>query len=127
MKISMITTALVLALAAPALAEGDVEKGEKVFKKCKACHAVGEDAKNRVGPILNNIFGEKAGQVEGFSFSKAMVEAGENGLVWDEASIDEYLAKPKDFIPGNKMSFAGLKKEQDRADVIAYIKTFSAE
>ncbi|WP_171177136.1 cytochrome c family protein [Ruegeria sp. HKCCD8929] len=123
-KRSLILATLASALALPAVAEGDAEKGEKVFRKCKACHAVGEDAKNKVGPQLNGIIGAPAGQVEGFKYSSALIEAAEGGLVWDEASLTEFLAKPKDFMKGTKMSFAGLKKESDQADVIAYLSGF---
>ena len=115
---------LVGAMTAPALAEGDAEAGEKVFKKCKACHAVGDKAKNKVGPILNGIVGAPAGQVEGFKYSDALMEMAEGGLVWDEASLSAFLTKPKDFMKGTKMSFAGLRKEKDLANVIAYLATF---
>ena len=105
----------------------DAAKGEKVFKKCRACHAVGEGAKNKVGPHLNDLFGRTAGTLDGFKYSKAMVEAGTAGLVWDDDTISEYLAKPRGFIPKNRMSFSGLKKEQERTSVIAYLKQFSAD
>jgi cytochrome c len=106
----------------PALADDDLaEAGEKVFKKCAACHAVGEGAKDRVGPSLNGIIGRTAGSEEGFKYSPAMVKAGEAGLVWNEETLDTYLADPKADIPGNKMAFPGLKKEEDRKAVIAYI------
>lgn len=116
--------ALCAALAGPAMAEGDAEKGEKVFKKCKACHAVGEDAKNKVGPHLNGIVGAAAGANEEFKYSDALKEAAEGGLVWDEENLAAFLAKPKEFMDGTKMSFAGLKKEDDVANVIAYLATF---
>ena len=105
--------------AGQALADGDAAKGEKVFRKCKTCHTF-DAAKKKIGPHLQGIFGRKAGTVAGFKYSGPMVAS---GIVWDETTIDEYLQKPKDFIPGNKMTFAGLKKPQDRADVIAYIKS----
>ena len=120
----------VLALAAfagPSLADGDIGAGEKVFKKCKACHAVGDGAKHRVGPELNDLFGRTAGGAEGYKYSKAMIEAGEGGLVWGDATLAEYLTKPKAMIKGTKMAFAGLKKEDDIANLTAYLKTFSAE
>lgn len=117
--------AAVLASVSIAQADGDAEAGEKVFKKCKACHAVGEDAKNKVGPVLNNLIGREGGSIEGFKYSKALLAKKEEGLVWDEESLDAYLTKPKDFIPKGKMAFAGLKKEEDRENVIAYLKTFS--
>ena len=123
-KRTMTLAVLAAALAVPAFAEGDAEKGEKVFKKCKACHAVGEGAKNKVGPPLNGIVGAAAGQAEGFKYSGALLEAAEGGLVWDEANLAAFFAKPKDFMKGTKMSFAGLKKEEDQANVIAYLKTF---
>ena len=118
---------VILATAGSALAEGDPVKGEKVFKKCKACHQVGEKAKNKVGPILNGVIGAKIGHIEDFKYSKAFkakAEA-EPDFVWNDETIDAYLTKPKDYIKKNKMSFAGLKKEKDRADVIAYLKQFS--
>lgn len=115
----------VAALSAPAFAEGDAKKGERVFKKCQACHQVGEDAKNRVGPILNDIIGRTAGTVEGFKYSDAMIEAGEDGMVWNDEHLHGYLEKPRDYIPGNKMSFAGLRKEEDRDDVVAFLEQYS--
>ncbi|MCT4656840.1 MAG: cytochrome c family protein [Cohaesibacter sp.] len=118
---------LVLAATGSALAEGDAAKGEKVFKKCKACHQVGEKAKNKVGPILNNIVDREIATVEGFKYSKAFkAKKEEGGFVWNEENLHGYLTKPKKFIPKNKMAFAGLKKEKDRNNVIAYLKTFSA-
>jgi cytochrome c len=117
--------ALALAgIAGTAGAEGDAAKGEKVYGKCKACHQVGADAKNRVGPELNGIVGRAAGAAEGFKYSDALMAKAGEGLVWTEENLATYLEKPKDFIPGTKMSFAGLRKEEDRADVIAYLKTF---
>ena len=102
-----------------ASAEGDAAKGEKVYKKCKACHAL-EAGKNKVGPSLAGIVGQDAGMVEGFKYSPAMKES---GLVWDDATLDAFLAKPKEVVPKTRMAFPGLKKEQDRLDVIAYLKT----
>lgn len=124
LKIAVATVALA-SFATTAHAEGDPAKGEKVFKKCKICHAVGEGAKKKVGPPLNNIIDAKAGAQEGFKYSKSIVELGEGGLVWSEEQLDAYLEKPKKVVPKGKMVFPGLKKESDRADVIAYIKTFS--
>ena len=112
----MVATLLVLA-SAPVWAEGDAAKGEKVYKKCKTCHSL-EAGKNKAGPHLNGVIGRSAGSVEGFKYSKALAES---GLVWDEATLDSYLAKPKELVPKTKMSF-GLKKETDRQNVIAYIK-----
>ena len=101
-----------------ALAEGDAAKGEKIYKKCKACHSL-EAGKKKVGPSLAGLFGRTAGTVEGFKYSTAMKDS---GIVWDEAALDSFLTKPKDFVPKTRMAFPGLKKEQDRMDVIAYLK-----
>lgn len=113
-----------LGLAGAAFADGDADKGKKVFNKCKACHAVGEGAKNKVGPQLNGIIGRTAAQDADFKYSKAMIEKGEEGLVWDDESLSAYLTKPKDFVPGTKMSFPGLKKEDEIENILAYLATF---
>lgn len=104
---------------------GDPEKGEKVFRKCKACHEVGPDAKSKTGPVLNGIVGRDAATYEEFSYSDAMLAAGEGGLVWTPEALAEFLEKPKDFVDGTKMTFAGLRKDDERADVIAYLATFN--
>jgi len=117
-------TAAVTAVASPAFA-ADPAAGEKVFRKCAACHAVGEGAQNKVGPQLNNVVGRTAGTAEGFKYSPAMIEAGENGLVWDDEAMTKYFAKPRDVVPKTRMAFAGLKKDEDIENVIAYLKTFS--
>ena len=124
-KIAAAMTVLALTgFAGSALAEGDAAAGEKVFKKCKACHAVGDGAKNKVGPMLNGIVGSEIASVEGFKYSKAFKAKKEEGLVWTAEVLDEYLTKPKAYIKGTKMSFAGLKKEKQREDVIAYLNSF---
>ncbi len=119
-----VIAALVAVFASPAFADGDLAKGKKVFNKCKACHAVGEGAKNKVGPPLNGIVGAEIAAVEGFKYSKAFLAKKEEGFVWSEAELDAYLTKPKKHTPGTKMSFAGLRKEADRINVIAYMKSF---
>jgi cytochrome c len=116
--------AALLTLIAPARA-GDVDAGENVFKKCKACHAVGEGAKNKVGPELNDLFGRAAGGLDGFKYSKAMVEQGQGGLVWDADTLAGFLAEPRGSVKGTKMAFAGLKKSDDVDNVLAYLATFS--
>ena len=102
---------------APAQA-GDVQAGAKVFKKCKACHYVDKE-KNKTGPHLVNIIGRTAGTLEGYKYSKAMKAS---GIVWDETTLTEYLRAPKKYIKGTKMAFAGLRKDADIANVIAYLK-----
>jgi cytochrome c len=121
-KVSVLSAALVVSATA-AYAEGDAAHGEQVFKQCKVCHAVGPNAKAGVGPAQNGVIGSKAGSRAGYSYSPAMKEAGEKGLVWDEATLDKYLTDPKGVVPGTKMVFPGLKNEKDRQDVIAYLKT----
>ena len=103
---------------APALAE-DVAKGEKVFKRCKACHYADKE-KNKTGPYLVDVIGRKAGSIDGYKYSKAMRES---QLVWDDATLTAYLKAPKKFLKGTKMAFACLKKEADIKNVIAYLKT----
>jgi len=123
-KLFLVGAAFVL-FAGAAHADGDAAKGEKVFKKCAACHAVGEGAKNKVGPVLNGVIGRTAGTAPDYNYSAAMKEAGAKGLVWNDETLHKYLESPKEFVPGNKMAFPGLKKEDERDDVIAYLKTFS--
>jgi cytochrome c len=126
-QIAAALTALALTgMAGSALAGGDAAAGEKVFKKCKACHKVGDSAKNGVGPTLNGIVGNEIASVEGFEkkYSKAFLAKKAEGLVWTEEVLDAYLTKPKKYIKGTKMSFPGLKKDDDRANVIAYLLSF---
>ena len=111
-----------LAFSTSAQAEGDVEAGMKVFKKCKACHNVDKE-KNKVGPHLIGIVDRAAAAIDGYKYSKAMKAKGEEGLMWTVENLDAYLTKPKDFIPKTKMAFPGLKKPEDRANVIAYMKS----
>ena len=121
MRINILATIVAASLAAAggtAWADGDAAKGQKVFAKCKTCHEIASD-KNKVGPTLQGVLGRKAGAVAGFKYSEAMAAS---GVVWDEATIAEYVAKPKEFIPGNKMAFAGLKKEDEIENLLAYIK-----
>jgi cytochrome c len=112
------------AIASPALAQGDAEAGERVFNKCRACHQVGEDAKNRVGPVLTGVVGREIASVEDFNYSDAFMEKREEGFTWTEEHLTEYLADPRGYIPGNKMTFAGLREEEEIADVIAYVQSF---
>jgi len=126
LSLSAAAALMVLAVPMTAAATGDPAAGEKVFKKCKACHAVGSGAKNKVGPHLNNVMGRTAGSIDGFKYSKAMVAAGGDGLVWDAASMDAFLEKPKQYIKKTRMAFNGLRKEADRANLIAYLAQHSA-
>lgn len=112
---------------APETAAADpamVEAGAKVFKKCAACHKVGDGATNATGPMLNGIVGRAAGSVEGFKYSKPMTAAADVGLTWTPETMAEFLANPKGYMKGTKMSFAGLKKQEEIDAVIAYLGTF---
>ena len=104
---------------------GDPEKGAIVFKKCKACHQVGGRAKNRVGPQLNGIFGRPTGALEGFKFSKSMARAGDDGLIWTQKTLDAFIENPKALVSKTKMSFRGIADAKDRADLLAFLRTFS--
>ncbi len=121
MRKSTLATALlagmVVLAANPALAEGDPTKGERIFKKCAACHVL-EGNKKKIGPSLAGLFGREAGTVAGFKYSKAMKNS---DIVWTAQVLDEFLVNPRKYVRGTKMAFVGLKKAQDREDVIAYL------
>jgi cytochrome c len=102
----------------------DAAAGEKVFGVCKACHQIGENAKNAVGPVLNGVIGRKAGSVAGYSYSDANKDS---GITWDEATFREYIKDPKAKIPGTKMIYPGLKDEQKTSDLVAFLKQFDAD
>jgi cytochrome c len=110
-----------LALAVPAArADDDVKAGEAVFKRtCAVCHTV-EAGKNKIGPSLFGVVGRKSGSIEGFKYSDAMKKA---DVTWSNETLDKYLTDPKGFVPGNRMTYAGLKKEADRKAVIDYLDT----
>ncbi len=99
----------------------DAATGEKVFSVCKACHQVGDTAKNAVGPVLNGLIGRKAGSVEGYSYSDANKKS---GITWTEEEFTKYIQDPKGVVPGTKMAFAGVKDPQKIKDLIAYLHTF---
>jgi len=104
---------------------GDPVRGEKIFRKCAACHRVGAGATNRIGPHLNGIFGRKAAALPEFKYSKSITRAARDGLVWDLEHLDAYVENPKALVSGTRMNFPGLKKPQDRHDVLAYLRGFS--
>lgn len=118
---------VVVALAAApsvAWADGDATAGQKVFAKCRACHQVGETAKNAVGPELNGLFGRHSGSIEGYKYSDANKNS---GIVWDETVFREYIHNPKAKVPGTKMTFPGLKDDKDIDNIIAYLKQFGPD
>ena len=111
------------ALSAGQAAAQDAAAGEKTFLKCRACHQVGETAKNGVGPVMNGLIGRKSGTVEGYNYSEANKTS---GLTWDEATFREYIKNPKAKIPGTKMVFAGIQADAEIDGLIAYLKQFDA-
>jgi cytochrome c len=124
LPIRSVLAALLLtgALAGPALAEGDPANGEKVFRRCMACHVVDAET-NRLGPYLLGVYGRQAGAVEGYNYTQGLADA---DFVWDEATLDPWLADPKAYIPGTRLVLK-LSKPEDRADVIAYLKSLNGQ
>jgi cytochrome c len=116
-RVALPLACFLLAGAGAAQADGDPGQGEKVFAKCRACHAV-DEAKNKVGPHLVGIFGREAGSLDDFRYSDALKGS---GIVWEDETIAEYVMAPKGFVPGTKMTFAGLKKDEEVADLLAYL------
>ena len=100
------------------MALGDVASGEKIFKKCAACHSIVKDGKNNIGPALYNVVGRQSGAIADYKYSKALVE---HGKAWSFEELNGFLLKPAKWIKGTKMAFAGLRKEKDRASVIKYL------
>ena len=123
MRRLVIGAALTAAMSALAVAQ-DLENGKAVWNKCRACHQVGENARNLVGPALNGLIGRKAGTVEGFDYSEANKNS---GIVWDDATFREYIKNPKAKIPNTKMVFVGLSDPQDIEDLLAFLKQFGPD
>ncbi len=123
MRIVALAVLIVAAAASSARAQ-DITAGETAFKKCVACHAVGEGARNKVGPELNGLDGRVSGTAPGYSFSTANKTS---GITWNEAEFSDYIRDPKARMPGNKMAFFGLKNEKEIADLWAYLKQFKAD
>ena len=124
LKIAAIAASVAFVGAVPALAEGDAVAGKSVFNQCKACHQVGPEAKNGVGPVLNGIVGRKAGEAAGYNYSDANKNS---GLTWDEATLRSYLTDPKAKVPGTKMIFPGIKREKQLDDLMAYLVGIKAD
>ncbi len=101
------------------LADNNLETGIDLLKKCSSCHALGDISNNKVGPSLYGVFGRRAGKVAGYKYSKALINS---KIIWDETTIDKYIANPKEYIPGNKMAFWGIKNIKERDAVINYLK-----
>jgi len=130
-----VSFATIAGIAGAAQAAGDADKGEKVFNRCRACHAVGDNARNKIGPVLNGVVGNKSGQVEKYRYSRLAKAAAEAGLTWTEDNLMAYLEDPTKFLKAyvesnggkargrSKMAYK-LGNEGQRADVIAYLATF---
>lgn len=119
--------AVALCAATPSFSNeiGDASEGEKLWKECKSCHSVGEGAKDRVGPHLNGIFGRRAGAQEGFKYSNGLIRMGKDGLIWEFDLLDRYIENPKAFASDTRMSYKGLKDDQKRADLLAFLRRYS--
>ncbi len=124
MKILIPALFLSSLLAVSSAAAQDVSAGERSFNKCRACHQIGETARNGVGPELNGLFGRHTGSVEGYAYSAANKAA---NLTWDEKTFAEYIRDPKAKIPGTKMVFVGIKNDKEIADLTAFRKQFGKD
>ncbi len=120
--ISLCAASVVFIAASGALAAGDIAKGKRLAKKCTVCHTLNKGGKNKLGPNLFGIMGKPAASVKGYKYSKAMASS---GIIWDEVNFTEFLTKPKKFLKGTKMSYFGLKKAAQRADLLAYFTTLT--
>jgi cytochrome c len=123
MMLKSVLALSLIAVSLPAFA-GDPKAGGQVFKKCMACHAVGEGAKNKVGPELNGLFGRPAGSVPDYDYSEANKNS---GIVWTPEVFAAYIKDPRGYIKGTKMAFAGLKKDKEVEDITAYLAQFNAD
>jgi cytochrome c len=123
LRTAFVTTMLLVASTGLAAAQ-DASAGEKTFLVCRACHQIGPGAKDAVGPVLNGVVGRKAGTYPGYQYSDANRDS---GIVWTPEELDKYLASPQTVVPHTKMIFPGLKDEQKRKDVIAYLQQFGPD
>ena len=121
---SVILAAAVFAATIGMAKAQDLAAGEQSFRKCSPCHSVGEDAKNKVGPVLNGLDGRKSGTVAEYSYSEANKKA---EITWSEAAFKDYIQNPMQKVPGTKMAFAGIKNEKEIADLWAYLKQFKVD
>lgn len=124
MKLAFVLAATIVAVTVQSVQAQDVAAGEQSFKKCLPCHAVGADAKNKVGPLLNGLDNRKSGTVEGYSYSDANKNS---GITWDEAQFLDYIKDPRAKIKGTKMIFPGIKNENEAKSLWAYLKQFGAD
>ena len=124
MKFAFLVAAAIVAVTAQTVQAQDVAAGEQSFKKCLPCHAVGADAKNKVGPVLNGLDGRHSGSIEGYSYSDANKNS---GITWDEAQFLDYIKDPRAKIKNTKMIFPGIKNETEAKSLWAYLKQFGAD
>lgn len=122
--LALMSVAIGSARGEDVLPVGRPDAGAEVFKKCMACHQVGPNAQNGIAPVLNGVVGRPAGQYPNYSYSSANKNS---GLVWDERTLARYLRAPAEVVPGTKMIFSGLKKDQEISDVISYLKQFTGD
>jgi len=123
--LAVISLAISLSVPATAGSDGDSVKGGELFKQCAVCHSVGEGAADAVGPNLNHIFGRPAASIEGYGYSDAMQQKGEDGLLWQEESLYTFIAGPMWFVPGTSMGYEGLRREQEVHDLLSWLIRFS--
>lgn len=123
----LVSSLTFIAMSGSASAEGDVEAGKTAFAKCAICHQVGPNAQSLIGPPLNDMVDRKAATADGFAYSPGMKKLGEEGYVWNEQNLDAWIADPKALLPASTMSlaFQGISDADERANIIAYLKTFS--
>lgn len=117
--------AALVPLGAGAEEIGDPERGARLYSQCIGCHEVGAEARDRIGPQLNGVFGRRAGSIEGYRYSPSMDRMGSDGLTWTLETLDAYLENPRILVSGTRMSFRGMREPQDRADVLAYLRIYS--
>jgi cytochrome c len=118
--------ALILALlAAGPAGAGDPERGAELWRDCRSCHMVGPDARHRVGPHLNELFGRRAAALEGYRYSEDMRRAGADGLVWDTETLDRYIENPRALVTGTRMAYRGMKDPGERADLLAFLRQYT--
>lgn len=122
----IVMSACLAAGAAQSELAGDVTKGEALFSQCKGCHQIGQGAEDRIGPHLNSVFGRRAAAHEGYAYSASMQRAGVDGLTWAFDTLDAYIENPRALVSKTRMSYRGMKDPQDRADLLAYLRDFSA-
>jgi cytochrome c len=123
MKVPVLAAAALVAATSAAAAQ-DLAAGEQSFRKCLPCHAVGEEARNKVGPVLNGLDGRHSGTIDGYNYSEANKKA---NITWGEATFKEYIQNPMAKVPGTKMAFAGIRNETEIANLWAYLKQFKAD